>query len=98
MKNIQMNTPYLAFVALKDIPAGTELTFDYDPGGSRSKKRGRKSKGDTVQTGYTNTGCKPKGRPGRPPGSKNKSSQILPPGMKPCMCGEKDVCRGWVRF
>lgn len=26
-----MNTPYLAFVATKDIPAWTEFTFDYDP-------------------------------------------------------------------
>jgi len=46
----EMNTPYLAFVALKDIPAWTELTVDYDPGATKIKGQGRgrgKGKGKT---------------------------------------------------
>jgi histone-lysine N-methyltransferase SUV39H len=40
-----MNTPYLAFVALNDIRAGTEFTFDYDPS-AKTKGRGKgKGKG-----------------------------------------------------
>jgi histone-lysine N-methyltransferase SUV39H len=37
---LQMNTPYLAFVALKDIRAGTEFTFDYDPN-AKTKSKGK---------------------------------------------------------
>lgn len=30
---------YLAFFALRDIPAGEELTFDYNPGANRKEKK-----------------------------------------------------------
>ncbi|KAF8233816.1 SET domain-containing protein [Tricholoma matsutake] len=39
----ERNAPYLAFVALKDIQAGTEFTFDYSPGdaGTTTKVQGK---------------------------------------------------------
>ena len=40
-----MNTPYLFFCALKDIPAKCELTFDYDPCESDFEERTQKRKG-----------------------------------------------------
>lgn len=33
--------PYIAFVAIKDIPARTELTFDYDPAATREAAKGK---------------------------------------------------------
>lgn len=38
---IQMNRPFHAFYALKDIPAFTELTIDYNPRYSESKQKGK---------------------------------------------------------
>ncbi|KAG6877412.1 hypothetical protein C0992_010018 [Termitomyces sp. T32_za158] len=41
----QMNMPYIAFAATKDIPAGTEFSFDYDPIATkqfRERRRGGK--------------------------------------------------------
>ncbi|KAA1468272.1 SET domain-containing protein [Dentipellis sp. KUC8613] len=39
------NAPYLAYTALKDIPARTELTLDYNPGATEifARKKGKKS-------------------------------------------------------
>jgi len=36
-----MNMPYVAFVALQDIEARTELTFDYDPAAARAAIKGK---------------------------------------------------------
>ncbi|KAF8066959.1 hypothetical protein FPV67DRAFT_1417027, partial [Lyophyllum atratum] len=41
----EMNTPYIAFVAKVDIPAGTEFTVDYDPGAAEAPKAKGKGKG-----------------------------------------------------
>jgi len=36
-----MNMPYLAFVALEDIPARTEFTVDYNPAAGRAMAKGK---------------------------------------------------------
>lgn len=44
--NFQRNMPYIAFVAIKDIPAKVEFSFDYDPGEAVRKPKGKgKGKG-----------------------------------------------------
>ncbi|KAF9462485.1 hypothetical protein BDZ94DRAFT_1260968 [Collybia nuda] len=41
----ERNTPYIAFVAICDIPPGTELTFDYNPAAGKTSKKKGKGKG-----------------------------------------------------
>lgn len=36
-----MNMPYLAFVAIKDIPGGEELTLDYNPAAAEATRKGK---------------------------------------------------------
>ena len=43
-----MNTPYIAFVAKEVIPAGTELTLDYNPFAAMVKTKG-KGKGKAMK-------------------------------------------------
>ncbi|KAG6861171.1 hypothetical protein C0995_002978 [Termitomyces sp. Mi166 len=38
-----MNMPYIAFVAAKDIPAGTEFSFDYDPRATKKYREKREA-------------------------------------------------------
>ncbi|KAG6908280.1 hypothetical protein DXG01_005381 [Tephrocybe rancida] len=47
----EMNMPYIAFVAKKDIPAGTEFLFDYDPMATTSFIQ-RKKKGTTKHAAF----------------------------------------------
>ncbi|KAJ6013465.1 hypothetical protein N7540_008056 [Penicillium herquei] len=82
----------LAFFALRDIAAGTELTFDYNPTSLapetsekvKRKKSKRKSKKATADYGDTSRYT-----------SNNKAQG---PNIVKCLCGEKN-CRGqlWLR-
>lgn len=77
--------PFIAFVAKEDIPAKTELTFDYDPreaerleANHKKKKKGKgKGKGKKVSSRAVSVSVS------------NRE------GSRPCKCGSKS-CRGFL--
>jgi [histone H3]-lysine9 N-trimethyltransferase SUV39H len=54
-----MNMPYLAFVTLREVPARTELTIDYDPNAARlHKTHNRKGKQRQSASGEDTIPCR----------------------------------------